>query len=160
MSKDFKEVIRNGKTYSIIRMDGVDDLVKDLHRMAEEMTAEEGQDIAAQVVKPIAYRMEARAPVYSGLLRDFIRTTKGKRDRYGVQAAALAGFNYRKTAGGSPRPGYALQVEYGAQGKEARPFIRPAFDGYEQAITDDIMRRLRLKIIKWKFNKTVGRIPD
>lgn len=156
--KDF-QVIRkmSGKSYYRFKVEGLDDLVKDLGRMAGELAGPEGVSVVNSAAAPVAARMRANVPVDHGLLKQSIRQTKGKRDRRGAVASVLAGYPYRRTGKGKPRAGYALQVEYGTENTPEQPFIRPAFDGHEVSIAEDIKRHLRLRVIKWRFNKSVGR---
>ena len=166
---DFWTTKRSGKLYSNFSLTGVDALMADLERMSGDMLGEEGKKIVAGAVKPVSYRIQANAPVgETGMLSASVRTTKGRvqNDRRGpgarVVAAALVGSNKRATASGSPRPAYALQVEYGTPRRgfsDEQPFVRPAFDGYETSMGEDVRRRLRLRVIKWKFHEGVGRKP-
>lgn len=56
---------------------------------------------------------------------------------------------------GMRKPIYALQVEYGTENSAfgvlpEQPFMRPAFDGYERSIADDLKEALKQTIVKWK----------
>lgn len=157
--KDFQITRRaSGKSYYRFKLEGVDDLVNDLGRMAGELAGEEGKQAAVQALTPVAHRIRAKVPVDRGLLKESVRQNKGRQDRRGAVASVFVGFPYRRTGKGKRRAGYALQVEYGTDDHEEQPFVRPAFDGYETAIANDVKRFLRLKVIKWRFNKTIGRV--
>ena len=155
---DFKIVRRRGRSYFTFKMEGLDALTKDLARMSGELAGQEGKYVAVKSLEPMAHRVRANVPVDTGLLKESVRQTKGRQDRRGVVASILVGYPRRATAKGSKRAAYALQVEYGTTHRPERPFIRPAFDGHEVELAENVKRWLKLRIIRWKFHQRLGRV--
>lgn len=155
--KDFKIVRRGAKSYYTFELFGANDLVNDLGRMEADIRKQEGQFVIRKALEPVEARVRANVPVDTGLLRQSVRQTKARADARGIKGSVRVGFGYRKTRSGKPRAAYALQVEYGSQGRPERPFIRPAFDGHERSIAADAMKWLKLRIIRWRFHGTIGR---
>ena len=156
--KDLRIIRRGGKEFFRFDMEGLDLMVAELDDMTREMAGQVGKDIVIDTLRQTVYkRARQNVPVDRGLLRESIRMNKGRQDRRGVVGSVFAGFPRRATGTGKSRAAYALQQEFGAQGKPGTPFMRPAFDGYEQEIAGVMGRSLKLQVIKWRFNKRVGR---
>ena len=181
MNKDFRIVKRRGGIYEEFAVDGLDELDRELHRMAKEMATQKGHRAVTASMMPVAgeVRKNITTGVHSkqqnksggpgiydtGSLLKSVRVVpqrfKGQTKNNRVYADVRAGTDRRGTYKSGDRKGlhypfYALQVEYGTENSAfgplpEQPFMRPAFDGNERRIAYRLRQLLRNQIVKWKL---------
>lgn len=181
MNKDFRIVKRRGGIYEEFAVDGLDELDRELHRMAKEMATQKGHNAVTASMMPVAadVRKNITTGVHSkqqnksggpgiydtGSLLKSVRVVpqrfKGQTKNHRVYADVRAGTDRRGTYKSGDRKGlhypfYALQVEYGTENSAfgplpEQPFMRPAFDGKERSIAYRLRLYLRNQIVAWKL---------
>jgi len=167
VKKDFKVVRRKHGLYNEFEVKGLDMLDKELERMGEELATTLGKQAVEKALHPLENRVKANINTQNlrdtGALMRSVRTTVNlsKKPR-GIRGEVRAGVDrrgrYKKT--GQRKPAYALQLEYGTTDKNPfgaqpeRPFMRPAFDGYERQLAAKARSALYSTIFKFKLRDT------
>ena len=161
--KDFDYIDRKGRTWTRFQVKGLDAMEKDLLRMAKEVSVGIGQEAGIKAMTPVQRRIErniiGQGLVDTGSILASSRITHG-RHRRGMRVDVRIGTDkrgvYKRGARKNKRkPAYSLQNEYGTKDSafgptKERPFMQPAFDGFERAIAKDYQQALRNTIFKWK----------
>lgn len=123
-----------------LRLDGVQDAIKNIRKVNEKVNNEEMSDSAIKALEPVADAARNLAPVLSGELRDSISISDlavGAVVRQGL--AVYVGPIAAQAA-------YALFVEFGTVDTRAQPFLAPAIDANEDLVFsvlgDDMGRKI------------------
>jgi hypothetical protein len=109
-----------------IRIEGTDAIVRNLRAMAKALPADVLVPIISEELEPMADDMRAHAARASGQLADSV--TVGTQLSPAQAAAVVPIAEVEVYAGPGPLP-QAIQEEFGNFRQDARPFIRPSFDG-------------------------------
>ena len=153
--KDFKTVRTRNGIYSVFEVKGLDAIEKDLLRMEREVRTDKGKAAAKAAMMPVKQdvlnNIAKKSLIDTGALRASVRQVVAN-DKRGIRSDVRAGVDRRGTyvRSGRRKPAYALQLEYGAQGRDERPFMRPAFDGKEVELAERLRRLLANTVIRWK----------
>jgi len=170
VKKDFKVVRRKHGLYNEFEVKGLDMLDKELERMGEELATTLGKQAVEKALHPLENRVKANINTQNlrdtGALLRSVRTTVNlsKKPR-GIRGEVRAGTDKRGkyktgTRKGQRKASYALQLEYGTTDKNPfgaqpeRPFMRPAFDGYERQLAAKARSALYSTIFKFKLRDT------
>lgn len=183
MSKDFTLIRTRRGIYERFQVEGLDALDADLKRMEKEMASQLGHVAITKAMAPTKDRVVSNLKtgahsqntkkkggkdiVDTGALLESVRqrpkklTSQNNRHKGYLYSDVLAGVQgkrgrYKRT--GKRKPIYALQVEYGTENSAfgplpEQPFMRPAFDGHERRMANELKHELKNTIVKWKRNK-------
>ena len=149
------------KDYVKVKVSGLKELDQKLNQLDMDLRKRAARLAAKEALEPVKRSIEQRAPVLSGGLKASVRwsstTSQTRLQKLGKNAFMVTSINVGYSGRRNrKRGGYqALQVEFGANGKAARPFIRPAIQGKEKAVFMRFRRTLRQSIEK--FAKNQGR---
>ena len=154
--KDFKTVRTRNGIYSVFEVKGLDAIEKDLLRMEREVRTDKGRAAAKAAMMPVKQDVlknigTSPALIDTGALRASVRQVVAN-DKRGIRSDVRAGVDRRGTyvRSGRRTPAYALQLEYDAQGRDERTFMRPAFDGKEVELAERLRRLLANTVLRWK----------
>lgn len=174
---DFKVITTRRGVYNRFEVKGLDAMWRDLKRMAGELASDEVGTAAVAAMRPVEARVKANIlrqdiPDTGSLLKS-VRlkpyNPRGARRATLRGASVMAGMSgkFRSTykrgnkmgfKKGDRKPVYALQNEYGTTNPTIfgiihpeRPFMRPAFDGYEMQIANVFKRQLARRVAIWKY---------
>jgi HK97 gp10 family phage protein len=126
-----------------VRVDGLRELQRALAALPKELQRTSETTALREGMKPVLKTARAIAPKDSGLLKKAIGLTvrKGKNGMTS-RVGARTGFRQQvtrkgKTVTADPSK-YSHLVEYGTSHSAAKPFIRPAVESNESAITEGL----------------------
>lgn len=166
MKNDWKVTDKKGRVWTVFEVKGLDELERDLKRMGAELAGAEGTKAGMNVMKPVERRVRSNL-VRKGLMDTraifkSVRMTTGRHSRgNGIRVDVRAGvdrrgrYSKRSKYKGSRKPAYGLQNEYGTKTSaygptKERPFMQPAFDGYERRMAFGLKRELNNRIVHWR----------
>lgn len=182
---DFKVERRRNGIYNTFELKGLDDMWKDLQRMAGEFAGDEVETAAISAMRPVEARVKANLRqqdvIATASLLKSVRVAgynpnrlgRAPKRRKGLRGASvMAGVSgkirstYKRKSGafnkGDRKPVYALQNEFGTTNPTIfgiihpeRPFMRPAFDGYEVSIGNNFRRQLARRVAIWKYRTRI-----
>jgi HK97 gp10 family phage protein len=128
-----------------VRVDGLRELRRSLAALPAELQRQSESSALREGMKPVLKTARALAPRDSGLLKKAIGLTvrKGK-NGITSRVGARTGFRQQvarkgKTVTADPSK-YSHLVEYGTSHSAAKPFIRPAVESNESAITEGLAK--------------------
>lgn len=142
-----------------VRVSGLRELDAALNELDLDIRKRAARKAAKDALEPVKQQIERNAPVDTGGLRASVRwsstTAQGRLKKLGKNAFMVTSINVGFPTRNNVRGGYqALQVEFGANGKAARPFIRPAIQGKEKAVFMRFRRTLRESINKFAMTQS------
>lgn len=172
MANDFKVVRKRNGVYNEFSVVGLKDFERELERMDSELRSNVAKKIAVESVEPMKRRVitniNLKDIIDTTALKESVRVSSGfNRYTKGVQADVRAGVDRRgyyksKRKGFGRKPFYAMQIEYGTSkanpfgATEERPFMRPAFDGYERQLANHAQKKIHNRIMIYKLKRTKG----
>lgn len=130
-----------------VKIEGTKEIAAEFERMKNAASDKVVGPIVRQESKRIVASARARIPVGSGLLRSQVGFINRNNARFPTKA--LIGINYRgegKKRGTSAYYGHI--VEYGGKtiNRQARPFMKPAFDMHADNVAKAIIERVTEKL--------------
>lgn len=138
-----------------MRIDGLEELNEKLHRLRDEIgNKDAGGALYSSLMfasTPMWQQAKANAPYLTGVIKGAIkrrRLTKG--DSANMDGAAIAIYVALQGSRKSRQNAYyyIFHEEYGARGRPAVPFIRPAFESNKDGSTERFAQKLGQRIDK------------
>lgn len=138
-----------------MRIEGLEQLNEKLHRLRDEIgNKDAGGALYSSLMfasTPMWQQARANAPYLSGVIKGAIkrrRLTKG--DSANMDGAAIAVYVALQGSRKSRQNAYyyIFHEEYGARGRPAVPFIRPAFESNKDGSTERFAQKLGQRIDK------------
>lgn len=138
-----------------MRIEGLTELNEKLHRLRDEVgNKDAGKVLYSSLMfasTPMWQHAKANAPVKTGVIQSSIkrrRLTKG--ESANIDGAAVAIYVALQGSRKSRQNAYyyIFHEEYGARGRPAIPFIRPAFEANKDGAEDRFAQKLGQRIDK------------
>lgn len=107
------------RSVKFTKVEGLDDLAKAVESLKDRVASDEVKNILLAGAWVIRDEARALVPVRTGLLKENIIATRGKKQS--EQLDVLVGVRYGKGGGN-----VAHIIEFGSSKMEAQPFFRPA----------------------------------
>ena len=145
------------RDYVKVKVSGLSELDKALNELDLDIRRRAATHAGKAALAPVAQAISSKVPVDTGGLKSTVKLTAttayAKIRKQGKNAFMIASVHVGTTKRKKSSGHQALQVEFGANGMAAQPFVRPAIQGKEKAVFMRFRRTLRQSINKFAMTQ-------